>query len=101
MNGRPERINTNNKRSGYMQSEKSIHDATEQPSNVKAAEYVRMLTEHQQYSTDNQVDKIREYAAQRNIKIKFVRTYANEEKCDLNIGGRLALQLLIHDVESD
>ena len=98
MNGRPERINTNNKRSGYMQSEESIHDATDQPSNVKAAEYVRMSTEHQQYSTENQADKIREYAARRNIAI--VRTYADEGKSGLNIGGRLALQQLIHDVES-
>lgn len=30
---------------------------------VKAAQYVRMSTEHQQYSTENQGDKIREYAA--------------------------------------
>ena len=31
----------------------------------RAAEYVRMSTEHQQYSTENQADKIREYAAKR------------------------------------
>ena len=29
----------------------------------RAAQYVRMSTEHQQYSTENQGDKIREYAA--------------------------------------
>ena len=29
----------------------------------RAAEYVRMSTEHQQYSTENQSDRIREYAA--------------------------------------
>ena len=81
-----------------MQSEESIDDATDQPSNVKAAEYVRMSTEHQQYSTENQADKIREYAARRNIAI--VRTYADEGKSGLNIGGRLALQQLIHDVET-
>ena len=28
----------------------------------RAAQYVRMSTEHQQYSTQNQRDKIREYA---------------------------------------
>ncbi len=38
----------------------------------RAAEYVRMSTEHKQYSTENQADKIREYAAQRGIDI--VRT---------------------------
>ena len=64
----------------------------------RAAEYVRMSTEHQQYSTENQADKIREYAAQRGIDI--VRTYADEGKSGLNIGGRLALQQLIKDVES-
>jgi len=65
---------------------------------MRAAEYVRMSTEHQQYSTQNQNDKIREYAAQRGIEI--VKTYADEGKSGLNIGGRLALQQLIQDVEN-
>ena len=65
---------------------------------LRAVEYVRMSTEHQQYSTENQGDKIREYAAQRGIEI--VRTYADEGKSGLNIGGRLALQQLIKDVEA-
>lgn len=65
---------------------------------VRAAEYVRMSTEHQQYSTQNQVDRIREYAAQRGIEV--VRTYADEGKSGLRIAGRHALQQLIHDVES-
>jgi DNA invertase Pin-like site-specific DNA recombinase len=64
----------------------------------RAAEYVRMSTEHQQYSTENQAAKIREYAAQRNIEI--VKTYADAGKSGLNIGGRLSLQALIKDVES-
>ncbi len=37
---------------------------------IRAAEYVRMSTEHQQYSTQNQVARIREYAAQRGIEGK-------------------------------
>ncbi len=41
----------------------------------RAAQYVRMSTEHQQYSTNNQSDKILEYAQRRNIEI--VQTYAN------------------------
>ncbi|TPG24961.1 recombinase family protein [Variovorax guangxiensis] len=65
---------------------------------ILAAEYVRMSTEHQQYSTHNQVDRIREYAAQRGIEV--VRTYADEGKSGLRIAGRLALQRLILDVES-
>jgi DNA invertase Pin-like site-specific DNA recombinase len=68
------------------------------PIQFRAAEYVRMSTEHQQYSTENQGDKIREYAVRRGIQI--VRTYADEGKSGLNIGGRLSLQKLIKDVES-
>ena len=64
----------------------------------RAAQYVRMSTEHQQYSTNNQSDKILEYAKRRNIEI--VRTYADEGKSGLSIGGRASLQRLIADVES-
>ena len=81
-----------------MQSEESESGKPDQPALFRAAEYVRMSTEHQQYSTENQGDKIREYADRRNIEI--VRTYADEGKSGLNIGGRLALQQLIKDVES-
>jgi DNA invertase Pin-like site-specific DNA recombinase len=63
----------------------------------RAAQYVRMSTEHQQYSTHNQADKIREYAEKRGIAI--VRTYADEGKSGLSLGGRAALQQLIADVE--
>jgi DNA invertase Pin-like site-specific DNA recombinase len=76
-----------------------IDDAgTTQPTVFRAAEYVRMSTEHQQYSTENQADKIREYAARRGIEI--VRTYADEGKSGLRIDGRQALQQLIKDVET-
>jgi len=64
---------------------------------LRAAEYVRMSTEHQQYSTENQADKIREYAARRGIEI--VRTYADAGKSGLRIDGRASLQKLIKDVE--
>jgi DNA invertase Pin-like site-specific DNA recombinase len=39
---------------------------------MRAAEYVRMSTEHQQYSTENQDGAIRQYAARRGLEI--VRT---------------------------
>ena len=64
----------------------------------RAAQYVRMSTEHQQYSTSNQGDKIKEYADKRGIEI--VRTYADDGKSGLSIGGRASLQKLIADVES-
>jgi DNA invertase Pin-like site-specific DNA recombinase len=57
-----------------------------------------MSTEHQKYSTENQADVIWRYAEHRGIEI--VRTYADEGKSGLNIGGREALQRLIADVES-
>lgn len=69
-----------------------------EPILLRGAEYVRMSTEHQQYSTQNQADKIREYAQRRGIQI--VRTYADEGKSGLRLDGRQALQQLIKDVES-
>ncbi len=68
------------------------------PAPIRAAEYVRMSTEHQQYSTQNQTDKIREYAEHRGIQV--VKTYADEGKSGLRIAGRQALQQLIRDVET-
>jgi DNA invertase Pin-like site-specific DNA recombinase len=65
---------------------------------VRAAEYVRMSTEHQQYSTDNQMKVIRQYAAARGMAI--VRTYADEGRSGLVLAGRDALSRLIADVES-
>jgi len=73
-------------------------DAPPSPLRIPAAEYVRMSTEHQQFSTENQRDKLREYAAQRGIEI--VRTYADEGKSGLRMDGRQALQRLIKDVEN-
>lgn len=63
----------------------------------RAAEYVRMSTEHQQYSTENQRDAIRQYAEQRNMTV--VRSYADAGRSGLTLEGREALQQLIRDVE--
>jgi DNA invertase Pin-like site-specific DNA recombinase len=65
---------------------------------VRAAEYVRMSTDHQRYSTENQGDAIRRYAESRGIQI--VRTYADHGKSGLSIRGRDALQSLIGDVQA-
>ena len=56
-----------------------------------------MSTEHQRYSTDNQIEAIARYAEQRGYEI--VRTYADEGKSGLNLQGRQALQQLLSDVE--
>ena len=65
---------------------------------IRAAEYVRMSTDHQKYSTENQTDAIRHYAATRGIEI--VRTYADAGKSGLSIDGRDALKQLIDDVQA-
>ena len=66
-------------------------DGTDRPAMFRAAQYVRMSTEHQQYSTHNQSDNIREYAEKRGIEI--IKTYADEGKSGLSIGGRAAHQM--------
>jgi DNA invertase Pin-like site-specific DNA recombinase len=65
---------------------------------TRAAQYVRMSTDHQRYSTENQAEAIQQYAAQRGIEI--VRTYADEGKSGLSLDGRDALKRLIDDVQS-
>ncbi|MGA9849860.1 MAG: recombinase family protein [Roseiarcus sp.] len=70
-------------------------DSQDRP-RIRAAQYVRMSTEHQKYSTENQAEIIARYAAIRGIDI--VRTYADEGKSGLNIDGRDALKSLIDDV---
>ncbi|WP_416236691.1 recombinase family protein [Yoonia sp. 72] len=59
---------------------------------------MRMSTEHQQYSTQNQAQTIREYAERRGIEI--VKTYSDDARSGLIIEGRAALQQLVADVES-
>lgn len=73
-------------------------DGSDEITGFRAAQYVRMSTKHQQYSTHNQSDKIREYAEKRGIEI--IKTYADDGKSGLSFGGRPALQQLIADVES-
>ena len=75
-----------------------MSDEPEGRPRVPAAQYIRMSTEHQQYSTENQADVVRDYAAKRDREI--VRTYADAGKSGLNIQGREALQRLIADVQS-
>jgi len=64
----------------------------------RAAQYLRMSTEQQQYSTENQAAAIQVYATVRGLEI--VATYRDEGKSGLNIAGRPGLQALLHDVES-
>jgi DNA invertase Pin-like site-specific DNA recombinase len=63
----------------------------------RAALYVRMSTEHQQYSTSNQKDVIHEFAKRRGMEI--VKAYSDEGKSGLNIKGRDSLSQMIQDVQ--
>ena len=60
--------------------------------------YVRMSTDHQKYSTENQVDAIRKYASLKNWEI--VTTYADKGKSGLKIEGRDEFQRMLRDVKA-
>lgn len=65
---------------------------------IPAAEYVRMSTDHQRYSTENQSAAIHAYAMSHGMEI--VKTYRDEGKSGLDIGGRDALRRLLDDVQA-
>jgi DNA invertase Pin-like site-specific DNA recombinase len=65
---------------------------------LRAAQYVRMSTDQQKYSTENQAAAIASYATQRNLTI--VRTYVDNGRSGLQIGNRKGLQALISDIEA-
>ena len=64
---------------------------------LRAAQYVRMSTEHQQYSPENQLEIIRLYATTHQMEI--VREYSDHGRSGLNIAGREGLNTLMADVE--
>ena len=64
----------------------------------RAAMYVRMSTEHQQYSTENQADTIQKYAEQHNFSI--VKTFVDYGKSGLKLSSRQALLDLLREAES-
>jgi len=63
---------------------------------IRAAQYLRMSTEHQQYSIENQAHVISLYAAQHGFEV--VRSYIDEGKSGLVLKHRKALGQLLHDV---
>jgi len=68
-----------------------------EPRLILAAKHVRMSTEHQQYSIDNQTNAINRYAREHHMEI--VRTYIDSGKSGLTIQHRPGLRKLIADVE--
>ena len=77
--------------------ETKLTASTNPPTTSKAAHYVRMSTEHQQYSPENQLDVIRQYAASHQMEISKV--YSDHGRSGLNIAGREGLNRLMADVE--
>ncbi|MCA6103847.1 recombinase family protein [Bradyrhizobium sp. WSM 4400] len=74
----------------------SSQDASVAQGLQTAAQYVRMSTEHQRYSLENQAAMIATFAAARHIKI--VRTYLDRGRSGLRISNRPALLALIDDI---
>lgn len=65
---------------------------------IPAAQYLRMSTEQQQYSIENQAVCIQRYAANKGFEI--VRTYVDPGKSGLSLRHRLGLRQLLKDVVS-
>ncbi len=63
---------------------------------LKAAQYLRMSTEHQRYSIANQAAAIGIYAQERGMAV--VQTYSDRGRSGLQIAGRPGLAQLIQDV---
>ena len=62
---------------------------------VPAAQYLRMSTENQQYSLQNQADAIAKYALERGFEI--VKTYSDAAKSGLRLQNRGGLKQLLKD----
>lgn len=62
---------------------------------TRAVQYLRMSTEHQRYSLENQRAAIAEYAAMEGYEI--IRTYSDAGKSGLQLKGRRQLQQLLSD----
>lgn len=67
-----------------------------QSEDVIAAQYLRMSTEHQQYSIDNQREYISKYAEEQGISIRY--TYDDAGKSGLKIADRPGLCSLLNDI---
>lgn len=74
-----------------MSSHHAVTAAIQPPDRlIPVAQYVRMSTEHQRYSTENQAAATTEYAKAHGAEI--VQAYEDSRKSELNLKGRSALQ---------
>lgn len=63
---------------------------------MRAAQYVRMSTEHQQYSIGNQQTAIARYAERHGFEI--VQTYSDQARSGIDLAHRPGLRQLLQDV---
>src|SRR5260370_2569093 len=66
---------------------------------VPVAQYLRVSTDHQRYSLDNQSDFIERYATAQGFSI--IQTYSDRAKSVLLLRNRACLRQLLHDVLED
>ena len=66
---------------------------------VPVAQYLRMSTEHQDYSLDNQVAANKEYAERNGFRV--IKSYVDAGKSGLALKHREGLAQLLHDVTAE
>lgn len=76
----------------------SLRSRSKEACATPVAEYVRMSTDHQKYSIENQRALIQSYAVAHNMTI--VRTYMDAGKSGVTLRGRSGLSSLLADVVS-
>jgi DNA invertase Pin-like site-specific DNA recombinase len=79
-------------------SKQKRQDNDDAGNDIAAVAYVRMSTDHQKYSTENQLDAIKKYAAARGLKV--MRVFEDSGRSGLRLDGREAIQNLMAEVES-
>src|ERR1700720_567903 len=65
---------------------------------IPAAQYLRMSTEHQQYSLENQSVAIQRYAESHNFEV--IQTYSDAARSGIGLKQRIGLQQLLKTVVS-
>jgi DNA invertase Pin-like site-specific DNA recombinase len=73
-----------------------LTQAAEHKPGIRAAQYMFLAAQYVRMLTDIQADKIKEYAEAHGMEI--VRTYADEGKSCLSVGGRPSLKKLVTDL---
>jgi DNA invertase Pin-like site-specific DNA recombinase len=63
---------------------------------MRAAQYLRMSTEHQQFSIENQMATINEYAKSHEFEIVY--TYSDEARSGIDLSHRPGLSRLLDDI---